>query len=443
MTDRRSGRTRRGFLALAGGTALAGCNALRSVTEDEPAKIDGGELDDALSAEPPTVAETIPVEVEQSYLDESADRARRLRSSVPAPFDAEGIPNGAIRAELSTLYEDATEKLDGALDAPSDAEAMARLRDARKSAQAVAAAWAAIDDGLTRADVRETATGVRADVDAFRRRWEYVGGRPIRAVLAHGQVEELVSFAANRTRYATERSRRGPEDPTTVGEFAGRIEETRAAAADAEYLFERYAESLDESRSIRSGLRTAGSELTATLDDRRAKLPDDDAEDVSSFVDRDVEKTPVASALTDLLRSVDYADGLEDERATGRRASVVLSVHETLVRIRAFETLRERASNGDHVTVETADDVRAIREGAFEAIEDAAESDDGLARRVLAQISGDFEYFDDRLGNYDDGDEVSVAWLDRELGRYVTVEAMARATPPVTADVTDVIRTHV
>ncbi|WP_115865029.1 serine/threonine-protein kinase [Halorussus litoreus] len=432
--------TRRGFLALAGAASLAGCNEFGLSSEDEPPKIDGEAFADALSADPPTVAETLPVDVEQSHLDASADHARDLLSSVPAPFDDEEIPNGAIRDELSRRYEDASAELDDARDAPTDAETMVRLRDARGNARGVAAGWEAIDDGLTRADVLDTVPDLRDDIDAFRHQWRYVGSEPVRTVLAHGQVEELVAYAVGRSRGAAERSRAMPEDPTTVAELAGRIGEARAALDDAEYVFERYADSLDDPRDVRDGLQAAGEDLTATLDDRRASLPDGDPGDASSFVDRDIEGTPVAVALEDLYRGFEYADGIDEERATGRRASVVLSAHETLVRMEAFESLRERVANDEHVTVESSEDVRRIRERAFEAVEEAVESGDELTLRLVAAISGDFEYVEDELGGYADDDEVSVAWLDRELGLYVLIGAMARASPTTSSEVKSVLR---
>lgn len=444
MTDPRAGSesrstavTRRGFVALAGSATLAGCNAFGDDSEDGPT-IDPEAYADALSTDPPSVAETLPVDVEQSHLDASAERARQSLSSVPAPFDASEIPNGAIRADVSRRYEGATEELESAADAGSAVETMARLRDARASARNVAGAWAAIDEGLAAEDVLATAPEVRDDVDGFRHRWRYVGDDPVRAVLVHAEIEGFVASAVRRTRSAVERSSHEPEGPLTVGELAGHVEDARATLGDAEYLFERFAGSLDDSRRIRDGLERAVERLVTLLDDRRESLPEGDPDDASSFVDRDIEGTPIASALTNSYE-VDYADGLDDERATGRLASAVRSVHETLVRIRAFELLRDRVAADDHVVVETADDVRAIRERAFEAVESGIDADP-LSRRFLSEIGGDFSYTEDRLAGYADDDEIAAAWLDRDLGRYVLVGAMARATPEVGDEVVDVIR---
>ncbi|WP_135829319.1 hypothetical protein [Halorussus halobius] len=446
MTDRRAGSesrsvavTRRGFVALAGSAALAGCNAFGGDDGEDGPTIDPEAYADALSTDPPSVAETLPVDIEQSYLDESAADSRESLSAVPAPLDREAVPNGAIRAELSRRYEDATEELEGAPDADSAFETMDRLRDARESARGVAGAWAAIDEGLTADDVLAGVPDVRDGVDEFRRRWRYVGDDSVRAVLVHAEVESLVALAVRRLRGAGERSAHRPENPFTVGDLAGRIADARVALDDAEYLYGRFAGSLDDSRRIRGGFESAVEQLVATLDDRRESLPDGDPDDASSFVDRDVEGTPVASALTDLTRAFEYADGLDDERATGRLASAVRSVHETLVRIRAFELLCDRVADGDHVTVETADDVRTIRERAFEAVASGVESDP-LSGTLLSEIGGDFAYAEERLAGNASDDGISASWLDRDLGVYVLIGAMARATPGVSEKVVNVVR---
>ncbi|UPV76866.1 hypothetical protein M0R89_20575 (plasmid) [Halorussus limi] len=442
---RGGGATRRGFLALAGTATLAGCNGfggIGGVFGDEPPTLSGEAIGEAVSADPPTVPETVPIPVEQSRLDETAAAVRDRLDSVPAPFDAREIPNGAIRDKVSQMRDEATTALEDAADAPTPVETMTKLRTARGRAREVTATWAAIDAGLGFADLRETVPEIRDATDAFRGRWRYVGDAPIRAVLAHAKIEELVAFVGHRTGGAVERYGREAENPIRTGEFAGALEEARAALDDAEYLYDRYESSLADPRRVRSEVTAAGESLIQTLENRREKLPDGNPRKPSSFVDRNIKRTPVGSAMTELYRGLDYADGLEDERATGRRAQVVVSAHETLVRVRAFELLRERVQSGDHVTVESADDVRKIRESAIRAFEDALESGTNprLGRHVLSQIVGVFEYADDQLKGYDEDSDVSAKWLDRELGRYVLAGAMARATPKTSADVADEIR---
>jgi len=445
-TDRgdRARPTRRGFLALAASAGLAGCNGFGYFSDDRGPTIDGAALSDALVPEPPTMTDRLPVDVEDSYLDEAAAAAREDLAAVPAPLDADDVPNGAIRAELTRMYEDATESLDAASSAESTAGAMSRLRDARADARAAAAAWAAVDGDLDRADVRASAPAVRDDLDAFRVRWRYVGQEPVRAVLAHATIEELVASAGRRLRNPEGRRYRRDHSggPLAVGELAGEIEAARAATDDAAYIYDRYVGSLDDPRSIGDGLRAVGESLVETLDERREALPGEPHDEVSSLVDRDVEGTPIGHALPE-LRDAEYADGLEDELATGRRASVVLSVHDTLAQVRAFERLRERVADDEYVRVEAAEDVRAIRDAAVEAVAAAAESDENprLDRRLLRTV-GDLRFADDQLEQYADRDEVPVDWLVRELGYYVATEARAREIPAASATVAEAVRSE-
>ncbi|WP_128478777.1 hypothetical protein [Halorussus pelagicus] len=438
--------TRRGFLALAGTATLAGCNGVGDIGvfsgEDESPEIEGEALSDALSTVPPTVPERIPITVEQSQLDETTAAVRDRLEPVPTPFDTTEIPNGAIRNEISKMHEEATGALDDAASAPSPVEAMESLREARESARALAAAWEAIDAGLALADVRERIPRTRDAIETFRGRWRYVGDEPIRAVLVHGKIEELVAFAGRRIGSAGERYGRGLENPIRVGECAGALEGARAALADAEYLYDRYESSLADPRPIRSEMTAVGESLVRTLEDRLAALPDGNLREPSSFVERDIEGTPVATALGELYRELDYADGLEDEQATGQRAQVVLSVYETLVSARGFESLRERVANGDHATIKSASDVRQIRESAIEAFEDALASsgNSNLGQYVLSEEVGTFEYADRKLGEYDEDRDISADWLNEELGQYVAVGATARATPETSAGVADEIR---
>ncbi|WP_132058731.1 hypothetical protein [Halorussus amylolyticus] len=446
MTRDRSAATRRGFLALAGSATLAGCGGFGSdFFEDDPPEIDGDDLRDAISGDVPTVSERFPVRIEQSHLDATAARARDDLESVPAPFDADEIPNGAIRAELTSMHEQANEHLERAERAETGVESAAEIRGARESARAVAAGWKTIDSGLTSGDVREIASEVRNGVETFRGRWRYVGDDSIRAVVAHARIEELVASAVRQVQSGVRRSDNEPENPVTIGEFAGQVEHARAALDDAGYLFDRYESSLDETRDVRNGLETAVKSLSGLLDDRREAVPHDHSGGASSLVDRDIEDTPVASALSDLLHPIDYAHGVEGERETGQYASAVRSVHETLVRIRAFESLRERAEDGDYVTVESAGDVRDLRNGAIQSVEAAVESgsNPNLGRHILADAAAGIEYADDRLERHDTDDDISVEWLTRELGQYVLVDSIARATPPTTAEVGDLIRTTV
>lgn len=438
-----SGPSRRGFLALSGTAALAGlagCGGLNPLAEDEPRTIAGGALREALSGEAPTVADPLPVNVEAAYVDRRLADARESLSSVPAPFDAEEVPNGAVRRELTELRERATTALETAATAPSPTDALGSVRRARRSVREVEAAWAAVDAGLSFDDVRGSIPAAREAYEAFRTRWRYVGDDPVRAVLVHARLEELVASAGRQLNRAPGRTRHAPESPFGVAELAAAVESARAAVDDADYLFGRFESSLSNPRSIGAALTSAGESLSANVADRREALPDPESE-ASSYVDGDAEVVPVAYALVELRRSIEYADGIEDERETGRRAMVLVSALHTLVRLRAFESLRERVENEEYVTVEGAADVRAVREAAVGAVGDAlaSEANPRLDRSVL-RVANRFESLPERIGEYHDDDEIPVRWLVRDLGEYVVVEAMARETNGATADAAEVIR---
>lgn len=453
MTDesRLPRSTRRGFLALAGCTTVTGCtglfDGLRGDGDDE-VTVDGDALREAVSGEVPTAPDTIPVDIERAYLDESAARAREFLSSVPAPLGPDDLPNGAMRAELSDTYESATDALDAGANAESRFEAAESFREARRYARSVAASWAAIDEGLTRDEVREAAEPVRNALDDFRGRWRYVGDDPVRAVLVHATLESLVERAARQLRRVTNparrraRERRTRESPITVGETAGALERARAALDDVRYLYDRYTASLDDRRRLGSAFEAAGESLTATVEERRSDLPDGDRHDPSSFVDRDVDDTPVGSALAELHSYVDSGYVLQNSRSLNQRASVVVAAHETLARVRAFESLRQRVADGEYVAVESVDDVRTLRENAVAAIETARESADRphLDRRVVGDLSGSVSYADDRIADRASSDEVQLEWFYRELGRYVQAAELAPAAPPTSAEVAAELR---
>lgn len=433
--------SRRGFLALSGTAALAGlagCGGVNPLAEDEPRTIAGGALREALSGEAPTVADPLPVNIEAAYVDRRLADARKSLSSVPAPFDAEEVPNGAVRRELTELRERAATALETAATAPSPTDALGSVRRARRSVREVEAAWAAVDAGLSFDDVRGSIPAAREAYEAFRTRWQYVGDDPVRAVLVHARVEELVANAGRQLNRAPGQTRHAPESPFGVAELAAAVESARAAVDDADYLFGRFESSLSNPRPVGAALTSAGESLSASVADRREALPNPESE-ASSYVDG--EAAPVAYALVELRQGIEFADGIEGERETGRRAMVVVSALHTLVRLRAFESLRERVENEEYVTVEGVADVRAVREAAVDAVGDAlaSEANPRLDRSVL-RVADRFESLPERIGEYHDDDEIPVRWLVRDLGEYVVVEAMARETNGATADAAEAIR---
>ncbi|ADQ68192.1 hypothetical protein C499_15240 [Halogeometricum borinquense DSM 11551] len=444
MTDKLTSTTRRGFLALAGTAALAGCSGLNPLSEDEETRIDATALQEAISGDAPAVTSLEPVNIEQSYIDRSVTEARERLSTVPAPFDAEEIPNGMIRADLTDEYEEAKADIEDVTNAESTYEAFQQLRGAHESVRTVAAGWRAIDGDVTYGDIQAEIPTVRDDMDGFRGRWRYVGDDPIRAVLAHAAIEDRVSYTGRRLQNDRVETRSDSKNPILLGEFAGEITAARVSLQCGEYLYDRFTASLDETRSVGAGLRAAGETLSSRLDKRRKALPEPDR-DPSSYVDADVEDTPIGYALDDLQRNVAFAHGIDNERATGQRANLVLSAFSTLIRIRAFERLRERAENDDYVTVESADDVRKLRNRAVDAVESAKESGEHprLNRYSLRDVDH-FDYVSRRLGRYTDEEDggVSARRINDIVEQYVLIEAIAQATPKTSAEAADVIQSN-
>lgn len=439
MTGDATRLSRRGVLALAGSALAAGCGGLGDLAGSDSPTIDGDDLRAAVAGDPPAVPETVPVGIADAHLDAAADRARDLLASVPHPLDAGDVPNEAARQHLSHVYERAESALDAAAAESSPFERLARLRRARGQARAAAAGWAAVEGDASFADLRAEAESIRSDVAAFRREWWYAGDSPVPAVVVHAATEDLVGSAVRRTGSVLDPRRDRRETPVTVGERAESVEGARASLADARHLFERQVASTDDPSDLRAAFDAAGRSLADRVAERRRDLPDGDPHSPSSFVGRDVEDTPAGAALEYQWFRLDR--DVERGRETGRLATVVVAALRTLADVRAFEALVRQVERGEHRTVADADDVRALREDAVSAVEAAAESGrSALTNAVLARVAERVEDADDRLADHADGDEMSVAWLARELGVYVQAAAVARAAPQASATVAEALR---
>ncbi|NHN61257.1 MULTISPECIES: hypothetical protein [Halorussus] len=451
MTDRSARRaarsTRRGFLALAGAASLAGCGLPdpQKVLHGEPPKVDRAALAEIPSTDPPSVPETVPVEIRRTYLDDGIARARDLLASVPAPFEEEEIPNGAIREDLARKHERARTAVESVDEAASPLGAMETVRDARGEARAVAAGWKAIDADLTRADVRESGRSLFDAADRFRSRWSYDGADPIRAVVVHAEIETHLDAAVNRAERVVAGERSGRENPVAVGELAGDIELARASLDDAGHLYDRLTATADGSRSLRAGFIAAVETLGSLVGPRRGELPDGDPTEPSSFVSRDVDGTPAGEAIRRLATDLEHDDAVDRARTADEYASAVLAAHGILVRIRALNALLRRVEAGEHVIVESAADARGIRADAVAALEKGLRKDDyrHLNRRVIGNAAGHITYADRDLSRYDGDGTVSVTAVADELGEYVMAGALARATPPTSARVAGVVRRSV
>jgi hypothetical protein len=449
--SRRTGgsATRRGVLALAATTALAGCNALDSdlldgdIRSTDPPTLDPAALRTVASADPPSVPRTAPVEIPDSYVETGVARARDLLGSVPAPLDTEAVPNAAVRRGLLQRREDAEESLAVVGDAASPLEATTDLHHARESARAVAAAWRAIDGDLTVETVRASGDESWAALNRFRYRWDYLGTDPVAALVVHGVVEERLRLATLSVERAVGRGRTTRDDALAVGERASHLEAARAALDDAALVYEPLRNSGD-ARSLRSGFVRAVDGLEAVVRNRRRRLPDGDPETPSSYVAGDVAETPVGYAIGELARELSFSSELR-EHGADTYAAALLAGHGKLTRLRAFESLRERVADDEHVAVESAADVRTLRQRAVEAVTSAREREahPHLNRRELSTAAGLLRYADERLGDLRADETVDADSIARELGHYVRAAAVARAVPKASEDVATLVRRSV
>lgn len=428
MSDERS-LTRRGLIALAGGVAMAGCGALPNPLNPSPPRLDGARLSEIASGAVPSIPRRVPVAVAPDHVEEHAARARTLLGDAPLPFDERELPNGAMRERLNETARAVREDLDTAADAPTPFEAVGTLRVARGRARTVAAAWAYADDGLRREDLTGDADALAGDVAAFRDRRSYVGEDPVRAVLVHDDVETLASEAAADVDgdRGGRRGRDGPANLVTVSEYAGALERGRAALADAAYLYDRLRADLSETHDLGPAFESALDELLDTLHAETADLSDD--EPVSALVDADVESSPVSLPLQYLHSDVTDLAPVVADRDRGAVATGIVAAHRELTRLGAFADLRTRVEGGETYEVRDESDVAALRAEAVDAVETALRETNhpGLSRRVLGNLCELVEHADDEL-TYDD-DDVPVDWLRRDLGEYVYVAVVARATP--------------
>jgi len=434
MTDERSPcrdtrLTRRGALALGGATLLAGCGDLSNPLGTDPVELDGAALARIAGRDGPAVDHPLPVAVADDHVADSRERAHAMLASAPLPLTADDLPNGAMREAIADRAEHAREHLAEAVRETDTRERLELLAHARGPARAVEAAWGAIDDELTAADVRAARRSVRADLRRFRDECAFVGdpGDRVRAVIVHALVGSWVREAEDGLSRDRPDDDASPVTPITVGERASEVEHARATLADARHVGERFTESLTESRSLVSTVADARDSLAETIDSRMADKPAEHA-DLSGSLDADLEGSVAGTALRQLHGDLPYeGEFVPDTELPGR----ILWQIETLAQIGAFERLRDRIAAGDHRTVESAEDVEELRRAAATAVEDAVSesADERLARTELASLAGWFDYAARDLGRQAGDDPVELEWVADDIALYLQIEVIAGAVP--------------
>lgn len=419
--------TRRRLLAALTAPALAGCANLDLGFGEETTTLDGKALRSIATADAPPVPKTVPVTIAAAYLDERHRRARADLDAVPAPLDADDIPNGAVRARLQAMRERTRESLRRAETARSSFERMLALRNARERAATLRSAWRSIDGDLTRGGLLDDAETVEADLRAFRDRWEYLGRDPVDTALVGATIERGIDHGLAVASVSERQLQFEAENPVTVGELGGDIARGRAALDDCAHLYDR--QTAGETSDFGAAVQAGATTLHDATARRRQTLPEYDSDDPSSSVGRDIEGTVSEYALEELYDRIRYASRRREPRIDARPGSAVLTAVEQLSALRAFASLYERVAAGESVAVESASDVETLRSRAVEAIDAATEEAPHahLASRALADPVGLVRYADRELENLDR--EVEAAWLARDLAQYVVSAALARAVP--------------
>jgi hypothetical protein len=438
--------TRREALSLSGTAALAGlagCNGRLSerLPGGGPATIDAAALAEATRGDTPTIPETLPVDIEQSFVAGQRDMARAKLDATPAPFDGEAIPNGVIRERLNDSYDHALKSIRDASEAPTPYERLGHATRARTAAHEVVAAWDAIESNLTADDLRASIPAVRDDVGALEGRWSPVGDDPVRAAVVHWEIERGLRGAPRWLSIRDGQLRAPAGQPLELADIAVNIERARANTAVGSYLFDRFRGSLDKPTDLTDRFVAARTDLRRRIDRRAEPLPTDRTDDPTSLVDREIGATTGVRALAELAS--DARRRLEDigtDDDEPRVVSDVLSATTTLTHLRAFETLRDRIEGGDDIAVRTAEDVGALRSEAIDAIEAARDADRAqlIIDALLPGFAGDIGWIDDQ---FDRGSgRVRVESIAYDTMQYLTLASLCRVLPGTAAEVTGVLR---
>jgi hypothetical protein len=412
----RNSVTRRGVLAAAGATLLAGCSGLDSSGGDDetvpshrlPAP-DDGEAD-------PVVVERAPVEIERAELETRAERVSDLLSTLPMRFTSADIPNGHVRKRLLEASEHAREHVREARTAGSRLAALENLQSARREARYAAAGWAFAQDEATEAALQDEHQQAVDDANSLREDQAYRGDDPVPAALLHARIERNVHFVVTD---------RDPSRNTTPGsllavaEWGEQAEWARATVDDSRYLHDRFTASLsDDAGSVEETLAAAAEEVGTELSERRADLPPEPTEGENQSLRR--LRYRLRDGVNDGPRHVADAPG---------PASALLAATEGFTDALAYEWATDRMDDGEEFSPETVSDVRSMRTRAVEALRGALKESPRpeLVRPLLAESARHVSYADEELARY--SGDVRLTRLDDPVRRYVIATARARSAP--------------
>lgn len=420
--------TRRGFLAAAGTTLLAGCGQIDRLGDDSTETVFSGDLPDVgeEGEAEPILAEDVPVDIERKRLGDARERATELLASVPLAFGPADVPNGYVRQRLVEAAEAASRDLDDARTAKTRLSALESLREARGEARYAAAGWAFVEDGLTEADVRGEHDEAVSAAESLQADHEYLGTDPVDAALVHARVERHLRLVLDDS--SSPRTGRDGQ-LLTVAEWGEHAESAAARVSDGRYLYDRFTASLsDDAGSVESTLDEAAASVGDDLRQRREELPPEPTEDEYDLVQR----------LHYRLRD-EAKDGARRVREAQGPASAVLAGVEGLVDHGAYERFQQRRDDGEQFGAESASDVHEARSDALEAIRAALDESprSALARPVLVDAAWTAAWGDAELGRM--RGEVTLGRLDDAMERYVTATLRARSAPAACRQVLDAL----
>ncbi|WP_193571741.1 hypothetical protein [Haloarcula sp. JP-L23] len=418
MTDPAAGQTRRGFLAVVGASALAGCGAVERFADGDEPTIRSHELPDVDTGDDERphhlLFPAVPVPIEDAYLGAGRDRTTELLSGLPTPLGPDEIPNGHIREHLLDAADHATENIDDARRAETGLMALRAIRESRQNARYAAEGWRFVSEGRRAAPLREERRNAVAEARSFDSEYTYLGDDPVRAALVHARIETALRRATDA------------EEPSvnhdgsallTVAEWGEAAESAHVYLDDARHLDAQFRASLPaDAGTVEARLRGAAEALLADLRSR-AVPPEPTSGDweAPERVRWEVRDEAV-DGTTRVTEAAGPASALLD--ATGRLAG-----------FGALERVRRRIEEGEQFRVESAADVRRFRQTAVDALQSTLGTGPtpGLVRTVLTNAADRIWSADWELSRAQ-GD-VRPAQLVDPVSEYVVATALARAAP--------------
>lgn len=425
---------RRSLLASIGtgfAAAIAGCSDTLGA-DDDRREFGPEERKVVLSAARPAVERPAPVHPSETAFDAALDRLDELLERVPAPLEADHVPNEAVRHEIARAREIAVTRRERLSDASDPFHAARAAVPARRYAGEAAGAYRAVDGELTRDRVVADRDDRRARVSERAASIEYVGDDRQRTLLL---THHLESDLAAGGRWIENQPREQTAPELEIGELAGVVEYADATLAFVDDLAQRHAERLDYGRSFESTFSDALDRSLDAIDD--ADVPEWEP-DPSAHVDADISETPAARLVVEGKASIHRAkDRTADAAETGRTSTALRAACEFERDVRAFETVREDVEDGSYRSIEEIEAVRRVREAAIERAEEVPfdPSEPTLGGDLVADAYQRIEAEDVRIERNVDRDYSSD--MVTEYRTYAWIAAQLAALPDAVAAIED------